>query len=355
VVSPGDFSYEQSEPIAAEEVARDPRFSLYCFDLEKDAALFVETVDPQALVSATFYYQAQVEDAVGLVSMPMATFHKLANDIPPPSELVLVHSVGRCGSTLVSKALGAVPSICSLSEPDDLTQLVLLWVGQKASDTVAPELIASSVRWRGKSLGANQTHLAIKTRSEVLVLAPFLAECFPDAQHLFLYRNAISWMSTSFRNVPEGHDLYDPETNRAMEERWSRMLPLLQEYRRDEVPMNPIQIRVLAWITCMEGYLELRKRGLTVAAARYEDIQASPTAVLDQIFRFCKVEDVPWDAVEDVLGRDSQAGTVYARDERYKKSRELPPDLIENIRELVATRPNLRVPDVMLPHTISVD
>jgi len=356
VVKPADFVTEPADEIEPESLVNDPRFTLYCFDPENQAALFVESNDPAAVDKAAFYYQGQVDHAVGLVSMPLEAFHRVALEIPkPPKGVIFIHSVGRCGSTLVSKVLEAVPAVHSLSEPDDLTQLVNLSNTGGFTNEWVRECLASSLRWRGKPrFGPSADFLAIKSRSEVMVLADSLGDLFPEAKHFFLYRNALSWMGTLFRGFPADRDVYDEELNRKVEDGWAKTIPLVTELRRPDKPMNPVQVRVLAWITCMEGYLKLRQMDIPTCAARFEDITADPKAVLEPFFQFCGIDDVDWSAMEEVLSRDSQAGTIYDRDLRRQYTRELTEDLRQDIRSLIASRPGLQVPDVVLPGTIGI-
>jgi len=356
VASPADFTFEEDGEITLEAVFGNPKLSLYCFDPENDAALFLEVDDPVAVDKAPFYYQAQAAHAVGAVSMPLKVFHQFAQQIPEPTNgLIFIHSVGRCGSTLLSKVLEGIPSIHSLSEPDDLTQLVNLRVAGKLTDEEVRRLVVSSVRWRCKPRqGPEAKQVAIKTRSEVLVLADLIGPAFPLAKHFFLYRDGVAWMRTLFRGWPAERDVYDQELNRKMEDGWARTVPLVKQYRRDEGPMNPIQIRMMAWITCMEGYLLLRDMGIPIAAARYEDIVTDPMRVLDPFFDFCGIENVDRTVLEEILSRDSQAGTIYDREERRKSTRELTPELEKDVKDLLDGRPLLRTPGVILPGTLGL-
>ena len=117
--------------------------------------------------------------------------------------------------------------------------------------------------------------------------------------------------------------------------------------------MNAIQIRVLAWITCMEGYLRLKATDIPLSCARYEDLTANPIPILEQFFAFCGIDDVNWTVIHEVLGRDSQAGTIYDREERRKQGRELTPELEQDVRGMIALRPLLSTSDVVLPGTLS--
>jgi hypothetical protein len=149
------------------------------------------------------------------------------------------------------------------------------------SDDWIREALASSIKWRSKPrIGPPAEFVAIKSRSEVLVLADLIGSCFPTAKHFFLYRDAISWMRTIFRGFNADRDVYDCERNKKMEDSWARMLPLVRDLRNEGEPLNPVQIRILGWATCMEAYLELSDMGLSLCAARFEDITADPSPSL---------------------------------------------------------------------------
>ncbi|HEY3783004.1 MAG TPA: sulfotransferase domain-containing protein [Fimbriimonadaceae bacterium] len=355
IVGPSDFETESLTEINPQAILDNPAFSLYCFDRESDAVLFVECDDPGTVESAPFYYQAQYDHAIGLARMPLSTFHQIAAEIELPRKgLIFVHSVGRCGSTLVSKALAAVTQVHSLSEPDDLTQLTKMAVSENAGDGWVRNALNSAVRWRCKPrAGSPAQHVAIKTRSEVLVLADFFKEIFPDEKHFFLYRNAVTWMQSYYSGYGIDRDVYDRESNKQAEESWGKILPIIQEYRHEDEPLSGIQIRVLAWITCMEGYLKLR--GLKhLSATRFEDLTASPTPTLKKLFAFCEIDSVDWAAIEEVLSRDSQAGTMFDREERKKTRRELTDRMVQEVHDLVATRPLLGKADIVLEGSVKL-
>jgi hypothetical protein len=355
-VGPGDFVTDAAENIASEEVLRDPRLTLYCFDREKDAAIFVEVDDPEAVERHPFYYQGQVEHAVGVVEMPLPEFHRRAADVPsPPKGYVFVHSTGRCGSTLLSKALDTAAGVRSLSEPDDLTQMIGLREDDGSTDEWLKGLLRSSVRWRSNPCRGNPPDVvALKMRAEVMALADLYADVFPSAKHVFLYRDGLTWMRSIYRKWPTHVDVHDQENNARIQESWSHTLRLLREAPLKDARLNAVEIRILGWIVSMEGYFALLDAGVPLCSIRFEDLTASPVPVLKDIFGFCRIENVDWESIREVLGRDSQAGTVFARDAVGKNENMLTPALVEDVRRMIASRPRLGVPDVILPGTLGV-
>jgi hypothetical protein len=343
VVCASDFETENPQFIDPRLVLSDPRYSLYCFDTERSEALFVECPDANEVESHPFYYQAQALHAEAVVSMPFETFCSLAEQIAEPEKgFIWIHSVGECGSTLVSKAIGAVPSIQSIAEPDDVTGLLRARVRGDVTDGWLRQAMRASARWRCKALDlAQKDRVAIKTRGAVMALADMFGELFPNDKHLFIHRNGISWMRAIFADFPVGLDIHDHDRNLAWEELWAQMLPIVAEYRKPGQPLNQIELRMLTWITGMEGCLKMQQMGIPVYDVRYEDIQTAKEATFERIFSFCEVDIADWEPIHAVLARDSRMGTSYDREKRNRRRREIPQEWDNIAQRIIAARPLL--------------
>ena len=123
VATRADFMLEPAGEVPAELLLTSPTISLYAFDDEARSAIFIETPPGLELSAAPFYYAAQRDHATRLFTLPYSDFNTLAATLPDPS-LALLYSVGRCGSTLLSNALGQLEDVVSLSEPDVYTHAV---------------------------------------------------------------------------------------------------------------------------------------------------------------------------------------------------------------------------------------
>src|SRR5438128_2484517 len=100
VVRPSDFRVRDGGAADPRIVLQQPNLTLYCLDFENRQALFVETTPECDLSRAPFLYQAQYEAALRLVQVPYETLHRLAAEVVvDPARLILIYSVGRCGST----------------------------------------------------------------------------------------------------------------------------------------------------------------------------------------------------------------------------------------------------------------
>src|SRR5437773_7971171 len=144
VVGSTDFRVRDGGTTDPRIVLQQPNLTLYCLDFENRQALFVETPSDCDLSRAPFLYQAQYDAARRLIQIPYETLHRLAAEVVlDPSRLILIYSVGRCGSTLVSHAFNEVEGVESLSEPDVFTQMLGHWGAKDLDSAEQAELLRS--------------------------------------------------------------------------------------------------------------------------------------------------------------------------------------------------------------------
>ncbi|GAB4057578.1 sulfotransferase family protein [Catellatospora paridis] len=300
VAGPADFRCEPTASVDPRVVLTEPGHSLYCLDHDTRRALFTRTdVDPGG---APFYFQAQYAHATEVVALSYDELHALPTPEQPSG--VFLYSTGRCGSTLVAAALAERGGLAGLSEPDVLTQLVML--APRLSGPELRELTRSCVRVlsRGRPV-------VIKPRSFVIELAWLLHEEFPQFASVFLYREPLSWARSTARAFAG----YDPALNTdpaAVQDRLGRLIPLVARWRqRVGRLLSPEEVMACQWVVQLERALALRHRGAHLFTATYEDLLADPRAVLDALFAHC---DLPAPSgLDEVLARDSQQGTTLSR------------------------------------------
>jgi hypothetical protein len=177
VSQPGDFVLQAGRPVDRSRMA-DADVSPYCFDVAGQKLLCVSTPD---IAGATFFYQAQRESARSVVKVP---FDALPEARRSPA---LIFSIGRCGSTLLAKALEAA-GVRSVSEPDYFTQAALL---------PAPPPSLQSAIGRATELLPFE---AIKLRAECSNAPLLIAGAFASPKIIFILRNAGDW-ADSVRRV----------------------------------------------------------------------------------------------------------------------------------------------------------
>ena len=158
----------------------DADVSPYCFDLQERKLLCVST---PAIAGATFFYQAQRQQARSVIKVPLAALPE-ASKSP-----TLIFSIGRCGSTLLHKAFEAAGA-STVSEPDYFTQAAL-----SGEDT--PGL-------RSGIGGATQLlrYAVIKLRAECSNAALLIAGAFREPKLMFMLRDPAEW-AMSVRRVSQ--------------------------------------------------------------------------------------------------------------------------------------------------------
>ena len=119
------FEFSSGTPVESRIVATDRNWTIYCLDPETRQALFLEMPEGTNLGAAAFSYLTQFDLAKRAILVPFEELNHLAGLVRLPSNLVMVYSIGRCGSTLVSKIFAEVPNVWSISEPDPVTNLAV--------------------------------------------------------------------------------------------------------------------------------------------------------------------------------------------------------------------------------------
>jgi hypothetical protein len=314
--SPHDFAVGAGSPISKLEVLSNPRISLYCLDCARRLAMFVEVPAEAKIFGRPFLYQAQFECASHVVTMSFDALHDVAasNDLSERN-VVFVHSVGRCGSTLVSKAFDATSAVCSLSEPDVFTQLVAWRGNRRVRDDDLQRLTESSVRVLCKPMaGKVDCHAwAIKLRSRCMEMVDVIAGLFPTSRHLYLTREPLDWLDSVYRAFIDVERVDDEDYKRLVEATFAQVCPLVRRARIEGRPMAVWKSWLLHWISSAKAYSRLVEQGFPILRVDYSQFSTSRETTLRKIFQYCDVPLTCWESVGMQLEKDSQEGSELAR------------------------------------------
>jgi hypothetical protein len=338
---PQNFVLEPGGPVSPQVVLDDPDVSLYCLDEETREALFVHTPPGVDLTAAPFCYLAQYQHAQRLIAVPYDTLHELAGTLPAPGNLILVYSVGRCGSTLISQCLNAVPGVRSYSEPDVFTQITMLRHRNPRRDEEYAQLISSCTRL----LGRGAETLAVKFRASGIQLADLFHRVFPDAHSLFLYRHAERWLESMHAGFTT--NLPGPGAEPVFTRFLMASAPLLMPFiRRHKRQPTLVETYTLNWLSVMDKYVALRQAGVPFLAAGYEEITAAPKPTLIKLLSYCglPVDDI--DGAYQTFASDSQEGTLLSRESRRQHpAAALAADDYAQARAVLAEHATVQTPD----------
>ena len=347
IVSVDDFQVHTGGHLDPYIIVEQPNISLYCLDHANRRMIFVETSPEVDLLRAPFYFIVQYEATQRLIAVPYDTLHTLADEVElDPQRIILFYSTGRCGSTLLSHVMNLNPAVVSFSEPDIFSQLVMLRTAGRSSDAETAALLQDSVMIM--SANAKQQgfdYYAFKFRSYVLSVSDLLYQTIPEAKILFMYRNALTWAYSFSRAFGESSD--EGFADRLDKYGFRYMIPSVNEYLKTHTHMTWVEYVARMWVSTMQDTRWLQQQGADLAHARFEDLKATPRAVIEPLLTHCRLPMPEPDQLAQVLAKDSQAGTEGAQDRKEFARRLTDADLAELDRVIRELDPEL-APDTIL-------
>lgn len=339
VSSLDDFALGDSEEFDASQLLSDPRISLYALDFERSSAIFVELSAAVTLEKKPFFYLAQFNEATHLIAIPLEEFEALAARAEvDDNRLVFIQSVGRCGSTLVSRVFASMASVRSLSEPDAFTNLVR-WRGSAlAPDSVIRRIADSCVRICCKPLAGSEapSFVAIKFRSQCIEIDDLLAEAFPAAKHIYLTREPISWLDSSYRAFIDPEKVDDNEYRRWIEATFGALHPLIRREVAEGEPMPAWKSSLLHWIANSETFRKFQDRGIPYCVADFSEIRRNGIKTMTRILDYCAIPIADPSVIEECLSRDSQKGSAFDQTLINNPAKRLPEEIRAKARNLLA-------------------
>ena len=396
-----DFEWREGGEISAEYVLKMAQVSLYCLDQPNERFIFVETDPDVDLTQAPFFFQAQFEQALRLIAVPYDSLHQLVDQQTYAAEqLILLYSVGRCGSTLLSDLFNQLETVVSLSEPDIFTELLKMRTEDGRHDALIKRLLKTSLLALMKPLSAKRPlKYAIKFRSYAIELADLIAELFPQAHHLFMYRHAEDWARSTaraFQKLASDKGSVGTANERLWASRSARLHAFGQAVFGEQVaaPFQKIINRVdsragvlsrpamalrakmfpalrpfipqlragtlsrmeyitLEWLSGLCRFLALQEANIPLLPFRYEELMEQPEAMLKTIFNHCGLPETAVAQGLPVFEKDSQRGTSLARTAvRQHSANDLTEAHLQQLRQLLKQFPQIERPDVILPGTM---
>lgn len=351
-----DFDYLEGEIIDLKPIIKNPNISLYCLDPENQRAIFVETPLDIDIYQAPFLYQSQYEHAQKLIAVPFSELPQLLEYIEPIKNLVIIYSVARSGSTLLSQIFNQVNTVLSLSEPDVFYQIVGMRNPDGSNDHEIAALLKFCLDFISKPTSTHpQSHCVIKCRCFGIELGDLIYHLVPNAKVIFLYRHledvikssirAFSYLGSLLPTIQQNIDLYRP------------LIPFLKNYASeiDFTDPNAINFFIIMWLSVMESYLKLYQKNRVNFAIRYEDLVTYKEPMVTAIFQYCNLplSEVPHAC--SAFNQDAQKGSNLSRESiRHRQINE--PNLSEirqKISKLLEKHPDIKTPDLILPGTFA--
>jgi hypothetical protein len=368
-VSIKDFILSTSSPLDAQLILQSPQISMYCADVKNKNIVFVETPPGLDVPAAPFYYLAQYEHATRALTLSFDDFIRLAEALPyPDKRFLFLYTVGRAGSTLLTKICAGDPDTVAVSEPDILSDFLLLAQKDPLQKAQVEKLLLACFKLFSSSTATEgKQRILIKPRGYCIEMGEMIHTVLPDARGVFLYRNArpviesfirafsIAGILSLLRDTLPSRMLLAYLTKRYRTE-LPNYFPALREY-----PLATLfktgwtGVLCITWLSIMKAYVRLYRRGLDVRAVLYEDIIKAPQELVARLFRYCGIPDACLAAGLKALERDSQEGTRLARSVAHKKKRHMKEINMEHVRIILQTQPEISSPGYIAPGTILHD
>lgn len=342
--------------ISAESILQTPNITLYALDLENQQAVFVKTPPTVNLSKAPFYNIAQFENASQLITISFDTLIQLGEKVSVDEDhIVLIYSVGRCGSTLASQIFAQIPGVINMSEPIALTNLVVARNAKMLDESDLLALLNATIRLLCKSKA--EKAWVIKGRSFDIELGDWIHQLFPRTKNLFLYRHAESWLQSCLRAFERDDELVDDD--KAARDRNRRvfmnaLVPEIAQIER-EIPLSHVDMLSLMWLTTMSRYIEWTNMGIKMLAIEYANWLTFPQRTAEFMLDFGKCKPSYMSDVDVVLGRDAQAGTRLARTALEQNKREITKLDLEKLNGHLKNHPFIHRSDFEVPNTLKLD
>jgi hypothetical protein len=350
-----DLELGESGPIDAEEILTNQCITIYSLDFDHAQAVFVETPPEVNLSLAPFFYQAQYENALHVLTIPFETMIQLAQRVSvDDSKLIMIYSLGRAGSTLASQIFAQVEGIVNISEPDVLTLLVIARYSQPDQSENLKILLDACVRLLCKT--PSQAAWVIKGRSWVLELGDWLHDLYPQTKNLFLYRDAETWLKSMIgafaddvERTPEQQ--YELENNARG---WLKLLtPGVARYDATQ-HLSVAGLCTLMWLSIMERYMEFSRASIQMLAIQYASWKQAPLETATSMLDYCGCCPTDMTVIAKTLRKDSQAGTSLSQENVKKKATGFQFfDLVELNRHL-KSHAYIQTPDFEVANTLKV-
>jgi len=354
-----NFVWETGEPFDAQSIIANPNISLYCLDDTRQDAIFAVLPDEVDLSDAPFVYQAQFDYAKSLIAVPYGEFLRLADTLTvDASQLICIHNVGRCGSTLLSQALNQLDTVTALSEPDVFANFVTIRYTPREQQI---RLLQASYKFMFRpAVVGDTTRYALKFRNHCADIIDIFAEAFPTAKHIFMYRNGMDWVASLYRII---HKTGRANLRLTLSEAIAQHATYFNRPNDNFTPLfDPATdtfslsfCRGMLWVQMMNRYVDLYNDGFRPITIRYEDLIANREAMLSEIFERIGLPLSTVAQAQQAFKQDSQAGTSMARDNAKSGNQiELPEADYQTIQSVIVSQPMLKSPDIILSGTLSI-
>jgi len=329
-----DFALGESANLDHKEILHNPCISLYCADLKKKQAGFVEIPAGIDITASPFLYLAQYEHAVRVITVSFREVIALAEGLPAPGQnLIFLYTMGRAGSTLLAKMFEGDENTIALSEPDVLVDFVVRLKTAPACRAETEKLFFACMKLLlAGGITKGRKNVVIKPRGVCIEMWQTAQKTCQQSKIVFLYRNAKPVVESFMRAFPAGRVLYPLMGTKPgkiiikyaaalIMKRAKIFFPHVEKRHLAAIGTAGIPgLLLVTWLSIMKTYCALW-RNTGAMALTYDDLIAHPAEMLSRVFSYCGLPEASVARGLEALKKDSQAGTRMSGPAGRKKQK----------------------------------
>jgi len=360
-----DFKLKKKSLIDSEIVLQNPDISLYCADFKTRQIVLVETPKGLDLTAHPFIYLAQYENAIKVITVPFAELNRIAAKLPEPDQnMIFLYTMGRAGSTLLTKIFGGDDNTLSLSEPDIFADFVtpLKQGPHKKKEIEALFSSCMKILFSG-NITKHKKNIFIKPRGVCIEMWDTINKTFPESKIIFLYRNAkpvIESYMRAFLIWPVLYPLVNLKLSKLIIKFFMTInirstkifFPHFKKHHLETMSVTGLPgVILIIWLSVMKTYCTLRKKTGSTAVT-YEDIISNPKEVISKLFKYCSIPQSSIDKALEALTKDSQKGTRMSGTTRRKIQRSANLINMDDMNLILKHEDEINSIDHIIPGTI---
>jgi hypothetical protein len=344
------FILSAGEAASPQMIVDDLRWMPYCLDAENRRVIFVDVPTEVDLSDAVFAHLTQFHHARRVLAVPYESLAALSAQVSQPQNLIFIFNLARAGTTLVHRMLNQVEGVWCLSEADIYTDISGLERSEPGDEEIL-YLIRHCTPLTFRPRHPNQT-LALKFRSQALLMADLFYRAFPQSKCIFLYRDALSWGNSFYKFVQrlDATALFDD--GEIVKNLWAGFALQADVSRLETFIGRPVErVGIEEFFPGMyaihiEKYMETFRQGVPYYAIRYNELDRDREAVAAKLLEHCGLPQESLPQVMLAFDSDAQEGTQLARD---RPARSFTAEQSARFLEVLRRHPQYNSPDILLP------
>ena len=306
---PGNFITTHNGFVSPSYVLQD---NVTLYYITATEAVFIESpeeIDVSHSDYGSFIRVAQFENARRVIKIPIAAFHKMAEEIgDPEGKVIFVTNTARCGSTLINQMFEETECCIGFSEPDAFNAIATY--KDKVPQEQLDQIITSCVRMQCKPFRKRKIEAyIIKPTAPTIDAVPMFERLYPDGKQLFMYRGGLKVAQSIVRTSTQMPMLALTFILTKIHPRLSEMSVEAMGLPAKEFAIklpSPMTFSVFIWAMICKKYLVLRKQGVSIHAVKYEDLVKHPVESASAIMEYCGLPKELAEKAVRALSKDSQ-------------------------------------------------